>query len=145
MSSYFRSFYALVFALAFVLYGHESLDRFMIHFSHASAIFRHHYISVPSASRTCPPTCFLSLFPISSHYHVILHISCDLFCCASCLTVLFITTLAIPISYLIIIAFSLSSSLQTRDPIADHQIFFSVCSFRMKNPTACMHPLPPWS
>jgi len=32
MSSRFNPFYALVSSFAFLLYGHESLDRFMIHF-----------------------------------------------------------------------------------------------------------------
>ena len=64
MSFYFRSFDAIVFAFALLLYDHESLDRFMI--SRALVIFRYRCIratsSSPHAICACSPTRSLSLY-----------------------------------------------------------------------------------
>jgi len=66
MSFYFRSFDAIGFALAFLLYDNESLDRFMI--SRSLVILRYHCTSatsLPSPLRPicpCPHTSFLSLY-----------------------------------------------------------------------------------
>ena len=94
--SCFYSFHALVFAFTFFLYGHESLGRLVIYFFIMLPLFIVTTASPPSFHHAHVLSHVFSLsLPISSHRYVILHISCDLFCCASCSTVLSITVLDI--------------------------------------------------
>jgi hypothetical protein len=143
MSSYLYSFRALVFAFAFFLYGHESLDRLvtyslMLPLSSSLPHLRLHLHHAHVLSHAFSPS-----LPISSHRYVIVHISCDLFRCASCSTVLFITIFDIAL----ILSHDYSSFLSpnllrlVKQSLTVEFFLFFYC--RMRNPTPCLPLFPP--
>lgn len=140
MSFYFRSFDTVVPAFAFFLYGHKSLDRLMIFPAFVMSLHRCIPASLHSHTSWIYPSNAISLpLPISSYRYIVLHICRDLFCCAPYVyAVCYRSCSSRALSYNHCFHSTRFPDFVTR--LLTIELFLLI---RMRNPTACMHPLRP--